>query len=120
MTFPSNSTPPNEKKLRFVSFSIHAARGLLRDQNARRRTMFIVTIAALLLLFAGSTFLAPLLDPHLRPGWFIFYWLVCAWMTATAALLAVFDLLLVRARGRAEKRSLAQKISTPPGAGDAD
>jgi protein-S-isoprenylcysteine O-methyltransferase Ste14 len=120
MTLPSNSTPPNEKKLRFVSFAIHAARGLVRDQNARRKTMFIVTIAALLLLFAGSTFLAPLLDSHLRPGWFIFYWLVCAWITLTAALLAVFDLLIVRALGRAEKRSLAQKISTPPEGDDAN
>jgi hypothetical protein len=117
MTFPPNSTPPNEKNLRFVSFAIHAARGLVRDQNARRKTMFVVVIAALLLLFAGSTFLAPLLDPHLRPGWFIFYWLVCAWITATAALLAVFDLLLVRARGRAEKRSLVKQIS--PKADDA-
>ncbi len=120
MTSPPSPTPPNEKKLRFVSFAIHATRGLLRDQNTRRKTMFIVVIAALLLLFAGSTFLAPVLDPHLRPGWFIFYWLVCAWITVTAALLAVFDLLLVRARGRAEKRSLAQKISTPPEADDAN
>jgi protein-S-isoprenylcysteine O-methyltransferase Ste14 len=119
MTLPSSPIPPNEKKLRFASFAFHAARGLVRDQNARRKTMFIVTIAALLLLFAGSTFLAPLLDPHLRPGWFIFYWIVCAWVTLTAALLAVFDLLLVRAQGRAEKRSLAQKISRPP-EGDAD
>jgi len=119
MTFPPNSTPPNEKNLRFVSFAIHATRGLLRDQNTRRKTMFIVVVAALLLLFAGSTFLAPLLDAHLRPGWFIFYWLVCAWVTVTAALLAVFDLLIVRAEGRAEKSTLVQKISTPPKADDA-
>jgi protein-S-isoprenylcysteine O-methyltransferase Ste14 len=117
---PSNPTPPNEKKLRFASFAMHAARGLVRDQNTRRKTMFIVTIVALILLFAGSTFLAPMLDHHLRPGWFIFYWLVCAWITVTAALLAIFDLLLVRAQGRAEKRSLAEKISTPPEADDAN
>jgi len=91
---------------------------LLRDQNTRRKTMFIVVVAALLLLFAGSTFLAPLLDAHLRPGWFIFYWLVCAWVTVTAALLAVFDLLIVRAE-RPEKSTLVQKISTPPEADDA-
>jgi len=117
MTLPPNSPPPNEKKLRIASFAIHAARGLVRDQNARRKTIFILTIVALLLLFAGSTFLVRVLDPHLRPGWFIFYWLVCAWITVTVALLAVFDLLLVRAQGRAEKRSLAQKISPPPGNG---
>lgn len=120
MTPPPNPPPPNEKKLRFVSFAIHATRGLLRDQNARRKVMFAAVIVALLLLFCGSTFLAPVLDPHLRPGWFISYWFVCAWITATAALLAVFDLLLVRARARAERRSLTQKISAPPEADDAN
>ena len=119
MTPPSQPSP-NEKKLRFVSFAIHATRGLLRDQNARRKTMFAAVVVALLLLFSGSTFLAPLLDPHLRPGWFIFYWLVCAWITATAALLAVLDLLLVRAQARTERRSLAQKISAPRDSDDAD
>ena len=82
--------------------------------------MFAAVVVALLLLFSGSTFLAPLLDPHLRPGWFIFYWLVCAWITATAALLAVLDLLLVRAQARTERRSLAQKISAPRDSDDAD
>jgi protein-S-isoprenylcysteine O-methyltransferase Ste14 len=120
MTPPPDPTPPNEKKLRFVSFAIHATRGLVRDQNARRKAMFAAVVAALLLLFCGSTFLAPLLNPHLRPGWFIFYWLICAWITATAALLAVFDLLLVRARARAERRSLAQKVSAPREADDAN
>ena len=61
--------------------------------------MFVVVIVALVMLFLGSTFLAPVLDPKVRPGWFIFYWAVCAWVTVTAVLLAVFDLLLVRAQG---------------------
>jgi hypothetical protein len=65
------------------------------------------------MLFCGATFLTPVLDPHARPGWFIFYWVVCAWITATAALLAVFDLLLVRAKSRAGRRTLAQKLAAP-------
>jgi protein-S-isoprenylcysteine O-methyltransferase Ste14 len=120
MTSPQDTPPPNEKKLRFASFAIHATRGLLRDQNTRRMTMFAAVIVALVMLFCGSTFLAPMLDPLLRPGWFIFYWFACAWITVLAALLAVFDLLLVRAQARAAKRALEQKISPPPEANDAD
>jgi protein-S-isoprenylcysteine O-methyltransferase Ste14 len=110
MSLPNEEPPPNEKKLRLGSFSLHAARGLVRDQQTRRRTMLAVVIVALVMLFLGSTFLAPVLDPHVRPGWFIFYWAVCAWITMTAVLLAIFDLLLVRAQGRAAKRSLAEKL----------
>ena len=55
------------------------------------------------MLFCGATFLAPVLDPKTRPGWFIFYWLACAWVTVTAVLLAIFDLLLVRAQARRRK-----------------
>ncbi len=120
MTPPPSPTPPNEKKLRFVSFAIHATRGLVRDQNGRRKTMFWIVIAAVLMLFCGATLLAPWLDPHVRPGWFILYWLVCAWITVTAVLLALLDLLLVRAQARGERRSLARKISAPPEADDAD
>ena len=106
MTSPRDTPPPNEKKLRFASFAIHATRGLLRDQNARRKTMFGAVFAALVMLFCGATFLAPMLDPHVRPGWFISYWFACAWITVTVALLALFDLLLVRAQARAVKRAL--------------
>ncbi len=113
MISPNESGSPNEKKLRLVSFALHSARGLVRDQTIRRKTMFVIVIAALVMLFCGATFLAPLLDPHARPGWFIFYWLVCAWITATAALLAVFDLLLVRAKERAGRCTLARKLATP-------
>jgi biotin transporter BioY len=120
MTSPPDPPPPNEKKLRFASFAIHAARGLVRDQKMRRTAMFWTVLVALVMLFCGATFLAPVLDPHLRPGWFIFYWLVCAWITATALLLAIFDLLLVRVQARAEKRHLAQRMVDPPEIDDAD
>lgn len=115
-----NEERPKEKKLRIVSFAAHAARGLVRDQVMRRKTMFVVVLLALVLLFCGATFLAPVLDPRERPGWFIFYWLVCAWVTVTAVLLAVFDLLLVRAEARAARRGLAQKLAEPEPDEDAD
>jgi hypothetical protein len=48
------------------------------------------------------------------------YWLACAWITVTAVLLALLDLLLVRAQARVEKRSLTQKVAAAPKADDAD
>jgi protein-S-isoprenylcysteine O-methyltransferase Ste14 len=111
MSPPPPIPPPNEKKLRFASFAIHVTRGLLRDQAARRKVMFVTVLVAVVMLFCGSTFLASALDPHTRPGWFIFYWLVCAWVTMTVVLLAVFDFLLVRTKGRSAKRDLAQRLS---------
>ena len=111
---PPNDEPVSqEKKLRFVSFAAHAARGLVREHQTRRKTMFAVVLIALVMLFCGATFLAPMLDPQTRPGWFIFYWAVCAWVTMTAVLLAVFDLLLVRAQERAARHALATKFSSP-------
>ena len=107
---PHDEPSPNEKKLRFASFAIHAARGLVRDQNVRRKTMFVILLLAVVMLFCGATFLAPMLDPHTRPGWFLFYWAVCAWLTVTAVLLAVFDLLLVRTQARVSRRTLAEKL----------
>ena len=111
MTLQPSRPPPNEKKLRFVSFAIHATRGLLRDQKARRNTMFAAVLVALVMLFCGATFLAPILDPHVRPGWFIFDWVACAWITTLVVLLAIFDLLLVRLQAREEKRALSRKMA---------
>ena len=117
---PPSPPPPNEKKLRFASFALHAARGLVRDRKMRRTAMFYTVLAALVMLFCGATFLAPVLNPYHRPGWFIFYWFVCAWITVTAVLLALFDLLLVRMQAREEKRRLAQQMVDPPEADNAD
>ena len=104
---------PREKKLRIAPFALHAARGVIRDQNTRRKAMFVAVIVAVVMLFCGATLLAPMLDAHTRPGWFVFYWLICAWVTITALLLAIFDLLLLRARGRAVRRRLKEEFSQP-------
>jgi hypothetical protein len=113
MSLPDDPEAPDEKKLRFASFAVHATRGLVRDQQTRRMTMFVLVIVALMMLFLGASFLAPVLDPHLRPGWFIFYWAVCAWVTMTAVLLAIFDLLIVRAQARAARRTLGRGLAEP-------
>ncbi len=111
MISPNDDRPPEQRNLRIGSFATHAARGLIRDQTARRKVMFWTVIVAVVMLFLGSTFLAPWLEPKLHPGWFMFYWLACAWVTVTAVLLAIFDLLLVRVQARDEKRRLAREAA---------
>ena len=100
-----------EKTLRTASFVVHATRGVIRDQTARRKTMFVLLVVALVLLFAGSTLLNSILNPRAHPVWFIFYWLVCGWLTITAMLLALFDLLVVRAQARKAERLLRPELS---------
>ena len=102
------------KLLRTFSFVIHATRGLIRDHKTRRKTMFVAVLVAVALLFSGSTFLKPDLDPRVHPSWFILFWFACAWITLLAALLAVFDMLLVRAQARAAEKLLRKEISQTP------
>jgi hypothetical protein len=104
-----NDLPP-EKRLRHAEFVIHATRGLIRDQRNRRRAMVIVITAAVVLMILGATILKNALNPHEQPGWFIFFWFVCAWLTITAILIAVFDLLTVTSEGRKAERELRSRI----------
>jgi|SRR5262249_32032842 len=121
MPLPADDEPsPPQRGLRLFSFATHVARGLMRDQTMRRKAMFWVVIVAVLMLFLGATVLAPVLDPQAHPGWFILYWLACAWLTMTIVLLAIFDLLLVRAQGRDQRRALAKKLTRPDSPNDAD
>jgi hypothetical protein len=105
----TNDTP-DEKRLRVASFVIHATRGLVRDQKSRRRVMMVMLGWAVLLMVSGSTFLQGALDPHERPGWFVLFWLVCAWLTITAILIAILDVLMVSAGARKAERELREKI----------
>ncbi len=97
-------------RLRIVSFAIHSARGVIRDQSTRRRVMFITLVVAMLMLFSGTTFLQPLLSTREHPGWFLLFWVACAWLTLTALLLALFDLLMLRAQERTARKNLRQKL----------
>ena len=103
-------TPPLEKKLQPVPFVVHATRGVLRDRSTRRKTIFVLLAIAVLMVIAGATFLQGLLNPRQHFGWFAFYWLACGWLTFTVLLLALFDLLMLRAEARAERRALREKI----------
>ena len=107
---------PPEKRLRVAPFAIHATRGLLRDQKSRRRTMAVSIAVALILLVTGLTVFRSWLDPHEHPWRFIFFWLACAWETVLAILLALFDVLLMRAQERAARKALREQMqSDTPG-----
>jgi hypothetical protein len=82
-------------------------RGIILDPRTRRWAMFILLLTALVMLFAGSTFLS---DSIATPWDFILYWGICAWLTLGAMLLALLDLLLLRAAARRERRRLEKEI----------
>jgi hypothetical protein len=108
---------PDGKRLQHASFVIHATRGIIRDQKTRRRVMVIVLTTALVLMISGVTWLKRALDPHQHPGWFIFFWLICAWLTVTAILISILDLLMLTRSAREAQRQLREEIkseSAPP------
>ena len=105
-----NETMTERLRLRIGSFAIHATRGVIHNQTMRRWLMFGTLLAAMLLAFVGSTFLEGTISAREHPVWFILFWIACAWLTITALLLAIFDLLLVRAQSRAARRALQEKL----------
>jgi hypothetical protein len=80
------------------------SKGLVRDQHTRRQMMFYALVGAMLMLFFGGTFLQGWLREHVVI--LLVYWAVCGWITLLAALLAIFDMLLLRIAARAAKRQL--------------
>ncbi len=105
-------TPLPQKKLRTMPFALHATRGIIRDRKVRRVTIFVLLTLAVLMVLAGSTFLREPLNPREHGAfWFAVYWLVCGWLTFTSLLLALFDLLMVRAEARAASRALRESAS---------
>lgn len=85
--------------------------------------MGISLLVALIMLVTGVAALRSWLNPHEHPWRFIFFWFVCAWETLLVLLLALLDLLLVRAQARAARRAFPDGLSNPatpdsPGAQD--
>jgi sugar phosphate permease len=117
-------TPPKPKSLRILAFVTHATRGVVRDQRTRRRAMLFVIGIAALMVISGSTFLQRVLNPREHLILFLLFWLGCGWFTATAVLLALFDMLMVRSQARKEQRELREGIvaraggESPGSAGD--
>ena len=103
---------PQEKELRAASFVVHATRGLIREQRVRRKAMAILLGLAVLMLLAGFTVLQSFMNPREHPWFVISFWIACVWLTFTAALLAIFDLLIIRLEARRAQRALREKFET--------
>jgi hypothetical protein len=84
-------------------------KGLIRDPIARRKMMFWLVLVALVMLFAGSVFIS---DQWVRahPWLTMGYWAVCAWLTLCVMLLAVLDILVIRAAHRAAQRAMEKQL----------
>jgi hypothetical protein len=102
---------PPKKSFRVVPFTIHATRGLLRDERSRRKTMAFSLVIAVVMLVSGLTVLRPWLNPQEHPWRFIFFWFACAWETLLVLLLALLDLLLIRAQARAARRAINEQFA---------
>jgi hypothetical protein len=102
---PSNPPPRGGNPLRWI---MAYTRGLIYNQHLRRLTMFYSLLGALLMFFVGDMFLEGWLRERLQR--FAVYWLICAWLTVLAALLAIFDLLMLRLQHRLERRLLREKM----------
>ncbi len=98
----SQPSPPPPGPLRSL------ARATLFDPQRRRNAMFYSVVTAGAMLVLGAT----LFDGWLRENLtrFLVYWLVCAWLTLLAMLLAMLDLLILRAQGRRVERELRKEL----------
>ncbi len=73
--------------------------------------MGISLLIAIVMLVGGLTVLRPWLNPREHPWRFIFFWFACAWETLLVLLLALLDLLLIRAQARAVRNASREEFS---------
>jgi hypothetical protein len=86
------------------------SKAIIRDQGLRRRCMFGLMGVAVVMLFLGSFAMS---DQWARahPALYFLYWAACAWLTMTAVLLALMDILMIRAAGRTARRVLERQFA---------
>jgi hypothetical protein len=99
------------KILRLTLFIVQATHGLVRVRKTRRSLMFTLIVCAIVLVFAGSTFLQSPLNPRQHPLGFLLFWIVCGWLTLITLLLGIFDLLMVKLEARKAERRLREEFA---------
>jgi hypothetical protein len=87
---------------------IAIAKGIIRDQSVRRSLLFCMIFFDMLWVFGGAV----LYDQWLaaKPVRFLIYWAVCGAITFFCMLLAIHDMLMVRAEARQEKRRIKAEV----------
>ena len=104
-------TGPPEKRLEVAPFAVQATRGLLRSPKSRRKVMTILLVVALGLVVLGIFGLKSWLEPHEYPMRFILFWFACGWITLTALLLALLDLLSMRTQAKQARNALREQVA---------
>lgn len=84
------------------------SRALLRDKQVRRRIMFHSSIVTMVLVFSGAFLLSSVLQESLPL--FVGYWALCFGCALFMLLMALYDLLAVRAQHQSEMRALRQRM----------
>ena len=93
---------------KFLQLVLAIATGLALSQTQRRRTMFMLTLGALIMLFGGAFPLWQIFTKH--PLFFAIYWLACVGIVICVLLLSIYDLLQVMRRGREEHNAARREI----------
>ena len=106
-------TRPPANRFWMARFIIHATRGVIRDAQIRRKTMAVLLGLALVMAATGVFAFGPWLAPRENLFRFLVFWFVCGWLTVTALLLALLDLLMLRAQARKAQRALREEVSKP-------
>jgi len=89
-------------------FILLITKGILRDRQMRRTVLFWIVVATLALLGVGALLLDAWLSQHIIL--FLLYWGACLWLTATSLLLALYDLLAIRAEAARERQRLKGRV----------
>lgn len=90
-----------------LKFILRYTVGIIRDPHVRRTAMFYLVLIAMLLVFTGSTILDAFLQSHIYA--FASFWILCAWFTIAAVLLACYDMIAIRAAARRTRRHLEKE-----------
>ena len=88
-------------------YIIQVSKGIIRERRVRRSVMSAGLVVAAALAFLGAWLLDGWLREHVVA--FLFYWGACVWVTVLVLLLALYDMLAVRAEWRREKRRLERE-----------
>ena len=73
--------------------------------------MTLLLVVALAMVATGLFGPGSWLEPREHPTRFIFFWVSCGWITLTALLLALLDVLLLRTEARRRRKRLGDEIS---------
>lgn len=95
-----------------LNFVLSVTRGIIRDQQLRRKVLGGVLGTALAMVLIGACLIDRWLSGHILL--FLLYWGACAWFTVLALLMALFEILMVKAASRADLKRAQRECRPPP------